>query len=193
MSHEAKTLWESDGKTPDGNPFISIKQARGYYNYASRGGQDSVFFILYDRNKGQFALIKEAKPPLDERLGESALLTTAFGGSIDSEDSYPEIVQTETLEEAGYEVPLENIHYMGSTLVSSQMDQIANGYLVDVTNIEKTQTAEYEQANATEEFVNNEVIWMDYQKVMNNSDWKSIFLMAKLMNELQEQEEVSDA
>ena len=176
MPHKAKIEWESKGKTPDGNSFATIKQARDYYYYYSRGGQDSVFFILHDKKSDMFALINEAKPPLDERTDSKAMMTTAFGGSIDSTKSLIEIVQEEVKEEAGYIVPLDNIHFVGKTLVSSQMDQIAHGYLVDVTNIPKTEVTEFEKPDATEEFSNNSVEWMHPEDILETEDWKSLFI-----------------
>ena len=180
--NEPKTLWQSPETTPDGQPFLTIKQSRDYYYYAQRAGINSVFFILYDANISKFALISESKPPLDESLNTLAMLTTAFGGSIDLNKTYLEIVQQEVLEEAGYKVTPDDIYSMGSTLVSSQMDQIAFGYVVDVTNIEKTEETESEHPNASEEFANNSIKWLSYDEVIENSDWKSIFLVTKLIH-----------
>lgn len=181
----AEVVYESKGCTPAGHPFMTVKRARGYYEYAERGGKDSIAFILYDANTEQFGLIYESKPPLDERTGEQTMLTTAFGGSIDMGDniSYQEICQTEVREEAGYEVPLENIRSVGQTLVSTQMSQMCEGFLVDVTDIEKTLKAEYEldpsemqDAKDPNEFSKNKVEWFSIAQLMNNNDWKSIWI-----------------
>jgi len=184
--NKATVLWESKGKTPAGDPFMTIKEARGYYNYAERGGKDSIAFILYDRNTDEFGLIYESKPPLDETLGVKAMLTTAFGGSIDMNKSKEEIVQIEVAEEAGYEVSLENIHYVGETLVSSQMNQICFLYFVEVTDIEKTLKAEYEKNDEKQnikdpyEFSKNKVEWINENELMDKiNDWKSIFIFLK--------------
>jgi hypothetical protein len=183
----SEIMYESNGKTPNGKPFLTVKKARGYYEYSERGGQDSIFFVLYDRDTQKWALINESKPPMDEREGKRVQMTTAFGGSIDMNDYTPqEICQVEVLEEAGYEVPLERIMYVGKTLVSSQMSQIAYGYLVDVTGIEKTHKTEFEHdvtpeqaAKDATEFSRNSVVWMSDNELIENSDWKSIFIFTK--------------
>jgi len=179
MTKNSHILYKTEATTTAGDPFLTIKQARGYYNYASRGGQDSIFFILYDSNTHKFGLINESKPPLDERQGSPVNLTTAFGGSIDMDLTYLEITKLEVAEEAGYEVPPSAITFMGSTMVSTQMDQIAYGYLVDITNIHKTLTAEYETENNQDY-----IVWMTYDEVIDNSDWKSIFLVSKLLAQI---------
>ena len=168
MSNEIETLYESPETTPDGNPFMTVKKARGYYYYAERGGVDSVFFILYDSNINKFALISEGKPPRDETMGLRASMVTAFGGSIDSDKSRKALVKLEVLEEAGYKVRKRNIQFVGSTLVSSQMSQMAYGYLVDVTNLTNTEDIE----------PNTAVIWMNSTELLNNLDWKAIFILS---------------
>ena len=183
MKHKAKIKYSSKGKTPDGNPFMRVKQARGYYEYAERGGQDSIAFILFDNKSKKFCLINESKPAMDERNGEETRMTTAFGGSIDSTHPEQQICQTEVLEETGFEVSLDRVHYVGETLVSSQMSQMCVGYLVDVTGLTKTHEAEYEKEVSktqsqkdAEEFSGNSVHWFTYSEIMENSDWKSIFI-----------------
>jgi len=136
--HTPTTQYESPSKAINGQPYITINQARGYYQYATRAGTDSIFFILHDGNSDKpFGLINESKPPLDHRLGKPAMLTTAFGGSMAAETTPQQITITEVLEEAGYVVTDEQVHFVGSTMVSTQMDQIAHGFLVDVTDIPK--------------------------------------------------------
>jgi len=191
--YKAEIMYESKGKTPNGDPFMSVKMARDYYCYAERGGQDSIAFILYDNDrdgKEQYALIYESKPPMDERNGFETRMTTAFGGSIDmgSNTTYQEICQTEVREESGYVVPLENIKSVGKTLVSTQMSQMCEGFFVDVSGIQKTEIAEYEKAASeaqsqkdANEFSGNEVHWMGAEGVMENSDWKSVFIMTQAL------------
>lgn len=182
---KAEVVYESKGQTPAGHPFMTVKRARGYYEYAERGGRDSIAFILYNADTEQFGLIYESKPPMDERIGELAMMTTAFGGSIDmgNDVTYQEICQTEVREEAGYDVPLDKIRSVGTTLVSTQMSQLCEGFLVDVTGIEKTLKAEYEMdpsemqdAKDPNEFSKNRVEWMSIAQLMNNNDWKSIWI-----------------
>ena len=179
--HTPAVLFESEGKADNGQPYLTVKQARNYYNYSERAGVDSIFFILYDESSDKpFGLINESKPPLDERLNTHAMLTTAFGGSIDMDGTPASITRVEALEEAGYDVPEESILFVGSTLVSSQMSQIAHGFLVNVTGIAKSQATESEGPEASDEFSRNSTIWMDEAELIANSDWKSIFVYCKL-------------
>ena len=176
---EIKIKYQSKGKTPAGDPFMTIKQARGYYEYAERGGKDSIFFILIDKNfkntgETKYCLINESKPPLDERFKKEASLTTAFGGSIDMDKSLKEICKIEVLEEAGYEVELERIKEVGKTFVSTQMSQFAYGFLVDVTGIPKTYKAEWEDEKFTDY-----TVWLSKEEVFKNDDWKSIYIISK--------------
>ena len=181
QKHKAKIMYSSKGKTPKGDPFMRVKQARSYYSYAERGGINSIAFILFDNKSKRFCLISESKPSLDE-LGTLAMKTTAFGGSIDSNCSPKEICQIEVQEESGFEVTLDRIHYTGETLVSTQMSQMCFLYLVDVTGLKKTHKAEYEQSTPEQdekdpnEFSNNSVFWFTYSELMDNQDWKSIFI-----------------
>lgn len=182
---EAEIKYKSKGKTPSGDPFSTVKVARGYYEYLERGGVDSIAFVLFNNNKKEFALIHESKPPRDEIEGKEVRMTTAFGGSIDmgADTTYQEICQTEVREEAGYIVPLEKIHFVGDTLVSTQMSQMCHLYLVDVTDIEKTEVAEHEKKLTEEqsekdanEFSKNRVEWMSIDELMENGDWKSVYI-----------------
>jgi hypothetical protein len=177
---KAEILYKSKGTTLAGDPFLTVKKARDYYEYSERGGRDSIAFVLYDKNTDKFLLINESKPPLDEASGELVKLTTAFGGSLDNPDvSKEDIVQQEVLEEAGYKVHMNNIHFVGETMVSTQMSQMCYLYLVDVTNTEKTHKAEYETEDKNNEFNGNSVHWMSTEDVVDNQDWKSIFIMAR--------------
>jgi len=179
--YTAEIMYKSKGKTPNGDPFMTVKKARGYYEYAERGGQDSIAFILFDADTRKYGLILESKPPMDERMGKEVKMTTAFGGSIDMGENvtYKDICQTEVKEESGYVVPLENIHFTGETLVSTQMSQMCHTYFVDITGIQKTEVAEYEIKDKNNEFNGNEVRWLNYDEVMKNNDWKSIFILSK--------------
>jgi len=179
--YTAEIMYKSKGKTPNGDPFMTVKMARNYYIYAERGGQDSIAFILFDADTRKYGLILESKPPMDERMRKEVKMTTAFGGSIDMGENvtYKDICQTEVKEESGYVVPLENIHFTGETLVSTQMSQMCHTYLVDVTGIQKTEVAEYETKDKNDEFNGNEVRWLNYDEVMKNNDWKSIFILSR--------------
>ena len=198
--NKAEILFQSDEKNHNGDSFFTVKRAREYYIYGERVGQDSIFFVLLDRNTNKYALISEAKPPLDERENTKVMLTTAFGGSIDMDDKTPkEICQIEVLEESGFEVPMDRITYVGKTLASSQMSQMALGFLVDVTGINKTQKAEYEvgisdgqAAKDPDEFSRNSVIWMSSSELIENSDWKSIFIYTKTISSVKNITDMED-
>lgn len=190
MNYKSTVQYESKGKTPDGNPFMTIKQSRGYYEYAERGGIDSICFILYNRDTQKYGLIYESKPPRDEIENKLVKMLTAFGGSIDSKFSYKEICQIEVLEESGYHVPLDSIYSVGKTLVSSQMSQMCEGFLVDITGIKKTHNAEHEYqlddpsfTDLRGEFIGNEVRWIDINEMLDNNDWKSIWILTKYFNQ----------
>jgi len=161
-------LWQSEGKNPLNNePFMTIKRADGYYLYSERAGIDSVAFILIDNKKNKIGLIQEIKPPLYEKGIKR--LVTAFGGSMDKKDIYPEkIVIEEVKEEAGYKVDGRDITYIGETMVSTQSNQMLKGYVVDVTN------ADFVGADEDEK-----IVWLDNKELIENSDWKSIFIFTK--------------
>ena len=188
--HEAEVIWKSTDDnpkavTPAGDPYMIIKKARKYYYYAERGGQDSLAFILYDAETSKVGLISESKPPMDERGNRKVMMTTAFGGSIDKDIPIKEICQEEVLEESGYSVPLDKISFIGETLVSSQMNQVCYGYMIDVTGLTAGKTEadiqnEEQNLKDPDEFINNKVIWMSYDECMTNSDWKSIWILAKM-------------
>ncbi len=181
-------LWSSEEKNPAGDPYITVKKARDYYYYTERGGVDSIAFILYDSKNGKFGLINESKPPLDHLFNERHMMTTAFGGSIDSNLTRELICRAEVLEEAGYDVDVSKIRCVGSTLVSSQMNQFCVGYLVDVTGLIPGKTeADIINSDLVDplEFVNDKTVWMNATELLENNDWKSIWIFAKMkMSEL---------
>ncbi len=178
--HKAEVLWQSEELNHNGDPFFKVKRARDYYIYGERVGTDSVAFILFDNKTKKFCLINESKPPMDESQKKLVKMTTAFGGSIDSVHPEQQICQTEVLEESGYKVPLNRIHPTGSTLVSSQMSQMCITYLVDVTGIKKTHKAEYEENNG--DAGQNSIHWFSFSELVDNSDWKSIFIATKAIH-----------
>ena len=178
---KTEIVYQSNEKNQNGTPFMTVKKARGYYMYAERVGMDSIAFILYDSKLKEFGLIYESKPPMDEREGKEVKMTTAFGGSIDMQGKkYEEICQIEVEEETGYEVPMNKIHFVGKTMVSTQMSQFCYLYLVDVTGIKKTKKTEHEIN--VEEFKGNEIKWLNADEMLKNSDWKSIFIFTKAIH-----------
>ena len=182
--HKAKVLWESEGKMPNGVPFLTVKEALNYYVYAERGGIDSIAFILMDLEKEKFGLIYESRPPLDEYLRTKVMKETAFGGSLDDDTKTPkEICQIEVLEEAGYGVSLDNITEIGSFMVSSQMSQYCHLYIVDVTGLTagKTESEIYnaeQELKDSDEFKHNKTLWLTKSEIFGLSDWKAITILA---------------
>ena len=164
--------YKSNGIALNHQPFLTVKQADNYYEYSERAGIDSIAFILFDNNTEKFGLINETKPPLYER--NIRMLKTAFGGSIDLDLDLIDIVKTEVIEEAGYDVDISKISYIGKTFVSTQMNQFCSGYLVDVTGLKPTET----EASTSEKMKDNHVVWMDVNEMFTNSDWKSIWIFS---------------
>lgn len=192
--HEAEIVFQSPEKTPAGDPYMTVKKARGYYYYAERGGVNSIAFVLYDQEKQKIGLIYESKPPLDEIFNTKKMMVTAFGGSIDMDATPDEICKTEVLEESGYDVPEDKIICVGTTLVSSQMNQGCIGYLVDVTGLTPGKTEadiknEAQEQKDPDEFIHNKVVWMSTAELMDNNDWKSIWIFGKAYYSSQMNEE----
>jgi 8-oxo-dGTP pyrophosphatase MutT (NUDIX family) len=167
----SKVVWESPEKKTNGESYIKVKKADNYYLYTERAGKDSVAFILYDKNKNKFGLVKEIKPPLYEE-GIRHLIT-AFGGSLDKDISKEEIVKEEVLEEAGFEVDLSKIKFIGKYFVSTQMNQWCYLYVVDVSN------AKYvgQRLEAAEDA---QVVWKSVDEILELNDWKSIVIISQL-------------
>ena len=152
------------------NKFLQIKHYTDKncnYFYAERLGVDSVAFILHDKQVGLYGLISEFKPPIDR------FLTTAFGGSIDKDKPYEQIVREEVEEEAGYRGDLI-ITARGKAFVSTQMNQFCYLYHVDVTNAEKCPTIPHTEMDklATTH-------WLRKRDVMASDCWKAITIIAR--------------
>ncbi len=179
------------------NKYRSVRQYREII-FFQRRGIDSIAFILYDKNREKpYGLIRERKPVLDYRyhtencLKENdyvfatehgVFLQTAFGGSNDTitEEEYKkfseleriehfkELVKKEALEEAGYSVEYDKIHYTGKDFVSTQMNQFCYLFYVDVTGLEKgepTTTSEIEKLATVE--------WLSAKEISAEHDWKA--------------------
>lgn len=156
----------------DMNKFLQIKEwkRKGQrYFYAERLGVDSVAFVLHDRNKGKFGLVREFKPPIDD------FLITAFGGSLDKDVPMGQIVKEEVKEEAGYDVIPADISYAGRAFVSTQMNQWCYLYLVDVTNTKQgeREPETYLEADASVE-------WLYPEQIKSGDDWKAITILTKM-------------
>ena len=182
VDNKAELLWESkDNLNEEGVPYFSVKLAKGYYVYGERLGKDSIAFILYDDKTKKVCLINESKPPLNESLNKEVKLLTAFGGSIDMDLEPERICRLEVAEESGYRVEPHNITLIGSTMVSTQMSQICHLYLVDVTKIKKTLSAEHEIEGSGHE--ENSIQWLTLNEVIDNDDWKAIYIIGKSMKQ----------
>ena len=76
---------------------------------------------------------------------------------------------------------LDRIIPVGSTMVSTQMNQICYLYLVDVTDIEKTHKTESEMKDNIDTN-GNKTIWYNECDVVKNQDWKSIFIITQALH-----------
>lgn len=156
------------------NKYLNIKEVVDEknhvsgYQFAERRGVDSVAFICYNSETGQFLLNREYTPPTNE------FLVRAFGGSLDKQISKKSIVKEEVQEEAGYTVTDDMIHEVGSAFVSTQMNQRCFLYLVDITNGKKTGRIPENQVEqmATE-------LWRKEIDINWGDDWKSIVIIKK--------------
>lgn len=156
------------------NRFLNIKEVKdpennvNGYQFAERLGKDSIAFILWDNDAGQFLLNKEYKPPVNE------FILGAFGGSLDKDTSPEEIVIAEVKEEAGFVVTKENVHLVGEVMVSTQMNQFCKLYLVEVN---KENQDEREPENAVEAMATTE--WVDWYEpeLAKMRDWKPLAII----------------
>ncbi|MFA7219135.1 MAG: NUDIX domain-containing protein [Synergistaceae bacterium] len=156
------------------NRFLNIKEVRDHqmgckgYQFAERKGVDSVAFICIDERNGKFLINNEATPPL------GIFLRRAFGGSIDKDKSFEQIVKDEVLEECGYDVADSQIHFVGKAFVSTQMNQYCHLYLVFINDNQET---ERKPENATEAL--SHPVWMSEKEIIDGDDWKSIMILQK--------------
>lgn len=162
-------LWQSPELNHNGDPFFTVRKAKGYYIYGERAGIDSVAFILANRNTGKIGLINEPKPP----LGDDVFLTTAFGGSLDKNLPLVDIVIEEVKEEAGYTVSSDNITDLGHVLVSTQMNQQCHLFMVDITDVPLG------ARNTDENESGSTVVWIDQEKVTVIEDWKASVILLR--------------
>lgn len=158
-------------------PFLNIKEVNDpamackSYQFAERKGVNSVAFVCYDKKKDKYLINNEATPP----IGDFQL--RAFGGSIDKSKKYEEIVQDEVKEEAGYNVGLDRITFVGEVFVSTQMNQYCFLYFVDVSDVE---AEDREPENATEALSHPE--WVTKEDIIAGIDWKAITILSKYEN-----------
>jgi len=167
LDHLHDSTIETIYSTSKGNKFLKIKENQGYY-YAERLGKDSVAFILYDLDTDLYGLINEYKPPIGR------FMVTAFGGSLDSEDSPFDTVKKEVLEESGYEVSDNDIEFIDRCFVSTQMNQFCDLYLV---LIESSQYVGRQPQNKLEESAS--VVWLPEEAVLKLEDWKARVILGR--------------
>lgn len=120
--------------------FLKIKKAPNHnFYYTERKGIDSVSIILVNSDDMTVGLTREAKPPFSEREGVPlAFKLTALGGSLFdmvdteeylkmTEEERTHIValtaQKEVLEEAGYDIPLEEIKVLQKVVFNSMSNE----------------------------------------------------------------------
>lgn len=156
------------------NDFLNIKKiinpeknVQGYF-FAERKGVDSVAFLCYDKKRDQFLANIEYKPPID------SFIVSAFGGSLDKNNSLQNIVIEETEQEAGYQVSKDQVHYLGSVFVSTQMNQFCHLYLVFISNENKTKRAPENPVEAMAK-----PIWLRPSGIYKLKDWKAITIFFK--------------
>ena len=166
-----ETMYEPEGRAPNGEPFLTVKRVNGWYEYSERPGVDSIAFILHDNDTGLYGLVLEHKPPRYETTGFEVQAVTAFGGSMDSDKSHLQTCIQEVCEEAGYMVMEQQVKSCGTTMVSTQSSQMCHLYLVDVTGCTAGPKSEEDQ--------DLRIIWMTKDHVLQNNDWKAVFIVAK--------------
>lgn len=173
-----KAVYESPGG------FLNVRSAETTpYFYAERKGIDSVAFILVDNNRpDKYGVFNERKPPMDARYGELYFVETAFGGSNDMIDDakylsmsdseviehFQKLVKIETREECGYDIEVDRINFVSRELVSTQMNQWAYMFVVDVTDVKQGKSA---PQNAEEAM--GSIRWKNFKQVQQMNDWKT--------------------
>jgi len=163
------------------NKFLKLKSVNypeknvGRYFFAERLGVDSIAFICFDKvaTDGRYLLNNEYKPPIDE------FVLGAFGGSLDSNKSKKEIVKGEAREEAGFEVGDDDIHWVGRVLVSTQMNQYCDLYVVGV---DPSKELERKPENAIEAMATTK--WVTAQEAIHVDDWKATTILFRFLFEL---------
>jgi 8-oxo-dGTP pyrophosphatase MutT (NUDIX family) len=155
------------------NRFLNLKEVRdpennvGGYQFAERLGVDSVAFIGYMPSEGEFLVNKEYKPPI------SKFITGAFGGSIDKQQSPAEIVRDEVREEAGFEVEMSAIKYLGRVFVSTQMNQFCFLFIVI---LDKKEQKERKPENAVEAMATTK--WVKDDAIYKMEEWKPMAIIS---------------
>ena len=166
------TLWRSESRAPNGEPYLSVHQL-GHYYYSQRAGTNSVAFILIDKKTNRVGLINIYHGPTP------TIRNCAFTGSLDN----PELdivghVIEEVEEESGYKVTNEDISYFGTYEVGTQTNELVHLYLVYVDE----GYAGEKNPDGTHE-AEAETVWMPAMEATLCRDWKAV-LMAKFIENL---------
>lgn len=155
--------------------FLKIKKAPNYnFYYTERKGIDSVSIVLVNEETMLIGLTREAKPPFSEREGiPLAFKLTALGGSLfDMVDTEKYLKMTEeerlviventakkeVLEEAGYDVPMDNVKVLKKVVFSSMSNEYVYLCVVMVSETNKVQPS---PQNHLESLANIE--WVDFE------------------------------
>lgn len=161
-------------KTLFDNEWLKVKQTKGGFTYAERKGVNSIAFILLSKDandKTSCGVIQEWKDPIEK------FITTAFGGSIDKDEYKNDLellVQDEVREESGFEVPTEDIWYVGKVFCSTQMNQFVHLFIV---RVDKEKQGPKTTTNPTE--MKAEIVWLAPKQLAKLEDWKSITIYSK--------------
>jgi len=154
----------------DEQSYLTVKNNDGFY-YGERKGIDSVAFVLFAINTDddkRIGLVYELKPPLEHSL------TGAFGGSIDDEKYYDDLrslVKDEAMEEAGFDINVNDVKYYGKYYVSTQQNQFC--YLFGVT-VDKTKQQLRTTTNVRE--LESTIMWVSLPEVVHLKEWKAILI-----------------
>lgn len=146
----------------------------GYY-YVERVGKDSVGFLLWDEDKGQYGCLQQWHGPLNRfNLG-------TFTGSRDKDELDAKgTTQEEAIEEAGYHVDLNRITHIGTYAVSANTNEEVDLFIVDVTGLPQ------ERAEPENIFEQNTFIrWLNPDEIGSKCEWKAIVIAMEKQREIE--------
>ncbi|WP_428738330.1 NUDIX hydrolase [Sulfurimonas sp.] len=78
---------------------------------------DSVAILLWHKQKDSFILVKQLRPAV-LHMQEDGYMYELCAGIIDKDISLAQIAKEEVLEECGYDIPVQNLHYLTSFFTS---------------------------------------------------------------------------
>jgi 8-oxo-dGTP pyrophosphatase MutT (NUDIX family) len=174
MSDKRQVINKTELKWVNIKEVIDPEMGVKGFQFAERRGVDSIAFVGIDLERQEYILTKEYLPPVD------MFLERAFGGSLDKDATPIEIAQMEIREEAGYDVTLDKIIYLGKVFVSSMMNQFCHLFIFiarDEDKCERT-TDDPIELLATTATINAE-------DIMDIEDWKAITIVSKYKAKLE--------